>query len=136
MGNVFYHNSNTFSEILIFTGQHSSSLQNQMQEETFPLQNYDSTAKTECIILSVISGVVPGTIVQNQPITADGNLSVAYYTSLTDSSKPVYDWLAVDPLAHNDAEFQHGVARLDYDVFEKCVNITFTQVSLYASMYQ
>ena len=94
------------------------------------MEGYDPNAKSETVILSVISGVMPGTIIQNQPISADGNLSIAYYTSMADSTyKPVYNWLAVDPLAHNDAEFQHGVTRVDYDVFEKCVNITFTEVS-------
>ena len=94
------------------------------------MEGYDPNAKSETVILSVISGVMPGTIVQNAPISGAGEMSVAYYTSVEDSSKPVYNWLAVDPLAHNDAEFQHGLARVDYDVFEKCVNITFTEVCL------
>jgi len=130
-------------DILIYSGSAKSANTHQMQEENITMDGYPTNAGADTTILSVISGGTPGTIIQNSAIDeANGRIGIAFYTSYESGVMPKYDWLSVDPMAFNSSEFQYGAVPIMYQVFEKCVDVNFTEtmervpsvvVSLYAT---
>ena len=119
------------SDILIYSGSAKSANTHQMQEENITMDGYPTNAGADTTILSVISGGTPGTIIQNSAIDeANGRIGIAFYTSYESGVMPKYDWLSVDPMAFNSSEFQYGAVPIMYQVFEKCVDVNFTEVRL------
>ena len=130
---ISFISNDTFLDVAVGTGiiddryQSFSSLStNVAHMETWPQQ-----LQTDSVFLSVVSGTVPGIAMQTSEISEGGSAGkktdFSYFTS-SDTMKQKADWMAVDDDAYQDEHFQHGSVTVKYDVFEKCVNITFSEV--------
>jgi hypothetical protein len=101
-----------------------------IQEEILNLDGlYGNTGNFKAIFLTTVSGKQPGTIVQNMATqTKDGKdeMGVMYYSS-SDVHPKYFHWLGVNKDMPNTDKFQSGHKKVTYQIYEKCVNISFTQ---------
>ena len=99
------------------------------QEENFNMTNFPPGFEVNATLLSVVTGGGPGVVIQNTPIDQFNNsIGVAFYSSTDRSRTVTYNWMVVDSDAYEDEDFQHGEVDIRYNVFEKCVNVSFTKV--------
>ena len=122
----------SFIEILIVAGRIEGGGTLSEKEEQITVSGIPDKYAINASFVSVIAGNVPGVVIQNSPWNESNSgtrsFGLAFYSAMESSQKAVYNWMVIEEDAYEDAEFQHGTVKVMYDVFEKCVNISFTEV--------